>query len=516
MTADVRALDGRIVIIGAGIAGLMTALHLAPRPVLLVSKGLVGAEGSTLWAQGGLAAAIGVDDGADLHAADTLAAGDGLCDRQVVQRFTEAAPGAIEALVRLGVGFDYEAGGGLALGLEAAHSRRRIVHAGGDATGREIMRALVAAARRTRSIEILEGVEARRLLAADNRVRGVVAVGARGAAILASDRIVIATGGVGGLYEFSTNPRGSFGQGLALAAHAGAEMADLEFVQFHPTALDGLARPAPLVSEAVRGEGAILIDETGERFMAGVAGAELAPRDVVARTIWRRLGEGHRVYLDARGALGERFATRFPLIAELCAQAGIDPAREPIPVRPAAHYHMGGVAVDAEGRSSIDRPMGLRRGGAHGPARRQPARQQLAERSGGLRTPRCDQRRGGAGRAPCPAARGPDSAGARAERREVDPDEFRRRIARRARIARGDRGAGAAGGVARGERRSGGGRAHDRRRGAEATGKSRRAFPHRPSVESGRTDAFAADARRGVRGRATDRSARADKEGLIR
>ncbi len=353
MTADVRALDGRIVIIGAGIAGLMTALHLAPRPVLLVSKGLVGAEGSTLWAQGGLAAAIGVDDGADLHAADTLAAGDGLCDPQVVQRFTEAAPGAIEALVRLGVGFDYEAGGGLALGLEAAHSRRRIVHAGGDATGREIMRALVAAARRTRSIEILEGVEARRLLVADNRVRGVVAVGARGAAILASDRIVIATGGVGGLYEFSTNPRGSFGQGLALAAHAGAEMADLEFVQFHPTALDGPARPAPLVSEAVRGEGAILIDETGERFMAGVAGAELAPRDVVARTIWRRLGEGHRVYLDARGALGERFATRFPLIAELCAQAGIDPAREPIPVRPAAHYHMGGVAVDAEGRSSI-------------------------------------------------------------------------------------------------------------------------------------------------------------------
>ena len=367
----------------------------------------------------------------------------------MVQRFTEAAPGAIEALVRLGVGFDYEAGGGLALGLEAAHSRRRIVHAGGDATGREIMRALVAAARRTRSIEILEGVEARRLLVADNRVRGVVAVGARGAAILASDRIVIATGGVGGLYEFSTNPRGSFGQGLALAAHAGAEMADLEFVQFHPTALDGPARPAPLVSEAVRGEGAILIDETGERFMAGVAGAELAPRDVVARAIWRRLGEGHRVYLDARGAPGERFATRFPLIAELCAQAGIDPAREPIPVRPAAHYHMGGVAVDAEGRSSI---AGLwvcgeaARTGLHGANRL--ASNSLSEAAVFARLVATSVA-AAPSRAPRRAARGPDSAGARAERREVDPDEFRRRIARRARTARGDRGAGAAGGVAR-------------------------------------------------------------------
>ncbi len=164
---------------------------------------------------------------------------------------------------------------------------------------------------------------------------------------------MIATGGVGGLYEVSTNPNGSFGQGLALAARAGAELADPEFVQFHPTAIDGPARPAPLASEAVRGEGAVLVDETGERFMADIPGAELAPRDVVARAIWRRRAAGHRVFLDARQALGEQFATRFPVIAAFCREAGVDPARQPIPVRPAAHYHMGGIVVDAEGRSSL-------------------------------------------------------------------------------------------------------------------------------------------------------------------
>ncbi|HXE23858.1 MAG TPA: L-aspartate oxidase [Roseiarcus sp.] len=353
MSADLIPLHGSVVVVGAGIAGLMTALELAPRPVVIVSKAPLGAEGSTLWAQGGVAAAIGDGDSPALHAADTIAAGDGLTDPKIADEFARGAPRAIERLFCLGVRFDRAPDGGYALGLEAAHRRPRIVHAGGDGTGREIMRALVAAARGAGSIQILEGFEARRLAVEDNTVRGLLAAGPSGPAAFATDRIVIATGGIGGLFADSTNPLSSFGQGLALAARAGAVLADMEFVQFHPTALDVRTRPAPLISEAVRGEGAILIDGSGDRFMIQTPGAELAPRDAVARAIWRRRAEGQRVFLDARRALGDRFATRFPTIAAACRAAGVDPAREPIPVRPAQHYHMGGVAVDAQGRTSV-------------------------------------------------------------------------------------------------------------------------------------------------------------------
>ena len=353
MIAASFALHGRPVIVGAGIAGLMTALELAPRPVVVVSKDPLGAEGSTLWAQGGMAAALGPDDSPTLHAADTMAAGDGLCDAPIVDRFVRAAPAAMEKLARLGVRFNRMPDGGFALGLEAAHSRSRIVHVGGDGAGRELMRALLAAARATPSIAILEGFEARRLLVADNAVRGIIAAGPSGPVLFATDKIVIATGGIGGLYADSTNPLGSFGQGLALAACAGAVLADMEFVQFHPTALDVPVRPLPLVSEAVRGQGAALIDGWGERFMADVPGAELAPRDVVARAIWRLRASGGRAFLDARAAIGAKFEVRFPTITAACHAAGIDPTREPIPVRPAQHYHMGGIAVDAEGCSSV-------------------------------------------------------------------------------------------------------------------------------------------------------------------
>jgi L-aspartate oxidase len=353
MSAEILSLRGRIVIVGAGVAGLMTALELAPRPVVVLSKGPLGAEGSTLWAQGGLAAAMGANDSPALHAADTLAAGDGFSDAAIVDQFTRAAPVAIERLARLGVRFDRVKDGGFALGLEAAHSRARIVHAGGDGAGRELMRALVVAARATPSIDILEAFEARRLIVEDNSICGLLAVGRAGPALFGTKTIVIATGGIGGLYEESTNPLGSFGQGVALAARAGAALADMHFVQFHPTALDVASRPTPLVSEAVRGEGAMLIDETGERFMASTPGGELAARDVVARAIWRRRAEGHHVFLDARSALGAHFALRFPIIAAACRAGGVDPAREPIPVKPAQHYHMGGVSVDAEGRSSV-------------------------------------------------------------------------------------------------------------------------------------------------------------------
>ena len=344
---------GRPIIVGAGVAGLMTALELAPRPVVVLSKAPLGAEGSTLWAQGGMAAALGADDSPALHAVDTMAAGDGLCDAAIVYRFVRVAPQAIEDLARLGVRFDRMADGGFALGLEAAHSRSRIAHVGGDGAGRELMRALVAAACAAPSITVLEGFEARRLLVEDNAVRGIVAMGPSEPALFATDRVVIATGGIGGLYAETTTPAELIGDGLGLAALAGAQIGDPEFVQFHPTALDVPLRPMPLISEAVRGEGAKLINERGEPFMAGIRGAELAPRDVVARAIWSLRQSGGRAFLDARAAIGEKFAARFPAIADACRAAGIDPAREPMPVRPAQHYHMGGIAVDAEGRSSV-------------------------------------------------------------------------------------------------------------------------------------------------------------------
>ena len=321
MTATPFAFRGRPVVVGAGVAGLMTALELAPRPVVVLTKALLGVEGSTLWAQGGMAAALGPDDEPALHAADTVAAGDGLCDAAIVDRFARAAPEAIRKLARLGVRFDRKPDGGFALGLEAAHSRSRIAHVGGDGAGRELMRALVAAARATASVTILESFDARRLLVEDNAVRGLIAVGPSGPALFATDRVVIATGGIGGLYAESTNPLGSFGQGLALAARAGAALADMEFVQFHPTALDVSLRPMPLVSEAVRGEGAVLVDERGQRFMADVRGEELAPRDVVARAIWRLRASGGRAFLDATSAIGAKFDARFPTIAAACRAA---------------------------------------------------------------------------------------------------------------------------------------------------------------------------------------------------
>jgi L-aspartate oxidase len=241
----------------------------------------------------------------------------------------------------------------LSLGLEAAHSRRRIVHAEGDGSGAAIVRALVQAVANTPSITVLEGYEARRLLLDGERISGLLCATPKGMVVLPTSRVLLATGGIGGLFDATTNPIVNFGQGIALAARAGALLADMEFVQFHPTALDSRRRPLALVSEAVRGEGALLVNEKGERFMTLVPGAELAPRDVVARAISAEIARGGRVFLDAREALGGRFAARFPAIDALCREAGIDPASELIPVRPAVHYHMGGVATDVNGRSSV-------------------------------------------------------------------------------------------------------------------------------------------------------------------
>ncbi len=350
----VVASSARPVVIGAGLGGLMTALHLAPLPVIVLSQAPLGTEASSAWAQGGVAASVGPDDEAALHVADTLAAGDGLCDRDAADRILAEASEAIGGLVALGARFDRDAAGALKLGLEAAHGRRRIVHAEGDGTGREIMRAVVAAVRACPSITVMEGVDARLLLVEQGRIAGVLAARGSEAVVLPTSRVVIATGGIGGLFTQSTNPAGCLGMGLALAARAGAALSDLEFVQFHPTALDAPGTPVALVSEAVRGEGAHLVDETGRRFMIDVPGRELAPRDVVARAIWAEHQAGRLVYLETRGLIPAGFATRFPTIAAACHAHGIDPDREPIPVRTVEHYHMGGIAVDSAGRSSVE------------------------------------------------------------------------------------------------------------------------------------------------------------------
>ncbi|MGI8570396.1 MAG: L-aspartate oxidase [Methylocella sp.] len=351
---DVIGTSGACIIVGGGLAGLTAALALAPRPVILLTKAPLGIESSSVLAQGGIAASLGPDDDFSLHLADTLKAGDGLCDESAARAILKAAPAAIDELIRRGVPFDRNGEGKLTLGLEAAHSRRRIVHAGGDSSGREIMRPLTRRARETPSITVIEGATARRLLVEDNTVTGVVAESTRGPVVFATERAVIATGGIGGLFQYGTNPAGSWGEGMALAATAGAAMADLEFIQFHPTALDSVSFPLKLISETVRGEGAILIDETGHRFMVGVPGAELAPRDVVARAVWRHMAAGHRVFLDARDVPDLDFPRRFPAITGFCHAAGIDPVTQPIPIRPAAHYHMGGIAVDLAGRTSVE------------------------------------------------------------------------------------------------------------------------------------------------------------------
>ncbi|MFK5596367.1 L-aspartate oxidase [Methylobacterium sp. HMF5984] len=353
MNAFSRNPADRVVVVGAGVAGLSVALRLAPRPVTLVSAAPLGLGTATGWAQGGIAAAIGADDAPSLHASDTEVAGAGLTDPAVALRVAAEGPRLIDWLVSLGAPFDRDADGALALGLEAAHGRRRIVRAGGDSTGARVLETLVRAVFATPSIEVVTA-SVHDLLQDENGAAAGVVCERDGARFRIRARaVVLATGGVGGLYASTTNPRGATGRGLALAARAGAVMRDLEFVQFHPTAIAVGADPMPLATEALRGEGARLVDETGAAVMAGIAGGDLAPRDVVARGIFQALARGRTVYLDTRGALGASMPTRFPTVAGLCATAGIDPARQAIPVRPAAHYHMGGIRVDGTGASSV-------------------------------------------------------------------------------------------------------------------------------------------------------------------
>lgn len=361
-----------LIVVGSGVAGLSAALASVPRDVVLVSKAKLR-SGSSPWAQGGIAAAVGEGDDPALHAEDTVRVARGLGKPEVIRALVESAPAEIDRLIELGTRFDVDSKGELSLGREGGHSRFRILHAGGDATGAEIVRALVEEVRQHESIHIEEDLFAIDLVvdrsadrggAEQPRVVGIEALRERPGkhplrvAILASDTL-LATGGIGQVYRYTTNPNEVTGDGIAMAARAGARLVDMEFVQFHPTALAIDPEEAhelvssPLLTEALRGAGAHLVDESGRRFMQAIhPDGELAPRDLVARTIWQQRSDGHEVFLDLRH-LAQQLPKKFPTVLATCSQVGLDPTREPIPVSPAAHYFMGGIEVDAEGRSSL-------------------------------------------------------------------------------------------------------------------------------------------------------------------
>ena len=344
------------IIIGSGIAGLYTALlaQLHGR-VLILTKGEI-VDSNTKYAQGGIAAAIGADDSPALHYEDTLAAGAGLCDSQAVHILTEEAPDRVTDLIRFGVPFD-TIHGEIALTQEAAHSARRIVHAGGDATGEHIELTLSGLAR-MRNITILENAQATRLLLDRNGACGVEALDTNTHSLhqFEGRNIILATGGTGRLFKFTTNPDVATGDGIALAYEAGAAITNMEFVQFHPTALRLPGVPTFLISEAVRGEGGLLRNAQGHRFMPDYHQlAELAPRDIVARGIWDQMQKTDLdfVYLDVMHLPSQNVSARFPQIFAFCLKNGIDMTKDYIPVAPAAHYMMGGVRTNVWGETTI-------------------------------------------------------------------------------------------------------------------------------------------------------------------
>jgi len=344
-----------IVIVGGGLAGVFCALKLAPHPVAILAPTPVGASGSSYWAQGGIAAAVEEGDTPERHADDTVAAGAGVVDRDIALGMASEARARVEDLAAWGAPFDRKDGGAFAPSREAAHSHRRIVRVMGDAAGRAIMETLQARVKETPSITVVDGYSAQQILTRDRRVVGVRARHDSGRICdIPCAALVLATGGVGHLYRVTTNPVEARGVGVAMAARAGAIVADAEFVQFHPTAMDFNVDPAPLATEALRGEGAVIIDRSGKRFLLDVNPAgELAPRDVVARGVFASIKAGRGAFLDARAAVGEAFPRRFPTVYASCKAAGLDPVNEPIPIAPAAHYHMGGVWTDARGRTSL-------------------------------------------------------------------------------------------------------------------------------------------------------------------
>jgi L-aspartate oxidase len=338
-------MDADFIVIGSGVAGLSAAMELARADRVLILTKTETKESNSRYAQGGIAAAVGEEDSPELHYSDTLAAGAGLCDEEAVRILVQEAPGEIERLIEWGTGFDRR-DGTIELAREGAHSRPRVLHAQGDATGKEIVRALAAKVRSFDTVQIVPFGFVQELIVSDGRVLGV-RFASQGKSFEAIARAtLIASGGAGHVYRETTNPPVATGDGFALGYRAGALLRDMEFVQFHPTALKLPNLPPFLISEAIRGEGAHLINGAGDRFVN-----ELAPRDVVARAIYERLNLG--VFLDLRHLPAENIRERFPHIFSFCLQQGLDITRQPVPVVPAAHYFMGGLYTDLEGRTSV-------------------------------------------------------------------------------------------------------------------------------------------------------------------
>ena len=351
---------GDVLVIGAGLAGLFAALKMAPRQVTVMAAGKRDKGAASKWAQGGIAAALGPDDSIESHVADTLAAGAGLVDEDIARLVASDAKARIADLEALGVAFNRNARGDYALGREAAHSHNRIVGVSGDQAGRAIMAALIGQAESAPNIDFLEGFSAYELAVEDGRVVGVFARPANGNALsgpllIRARATILATGGIGHLYAVTTNPLGANGEALAMAARAGATIADAEFVQFHPTALTGMGDPAPLATEALRGEGAILRNANNHRFMPDIhPDAELAPRDIVARAVFHEIKKTGHVGLDLRAnGLANNLKSKFPTVAAHCQKANIDPTKTPLPIAPATHFHMGGILTDKTGRTSL-------------------------------------------------------------------------------------------------------------------------------------------------------------------
>ncbi|MBT5673284.1 MAG: L-aspartate oxidase [Rhodospirillales bacterium] len=364
MIPKMQKRDDAVIVVGSGMAGLVCALSLAPRPVTLITKTPELAGGSSLWAQGGIAAAIGPKDSPKMHAADTLSAGAGLSDPECVRQLTEESVEALHWLTKQGVAFDRTINGTLALAQEAAHCTPRVVHAGGDATGLVLMGSLIKRVADTPSITVLSNTFAHDLVVHDGHVQGLVTYNpTNGWVTHQTACVVLATGGIGTIWWHTTNPIEATGDGLAIAARAGAALSDLEFVQFHPTALaikksngDSTSGASlPLLTEALRGAGARLIDDAGDRIMLDEHPlGEMAPRDVIARAIHKQTHKGQSVYLDLRPVLAGGLGPSFPQAMEIAQKAGFNPHIEPLPVTPAAHYHMGGIQTDSRGRTSID------------------------------------------------------------------------------------------------------------------------------------------------------------------
>lgn len=348
---------GAVLVVGAGLAGLYLALKLAPRQVFVLTSRRSAKGAASAWAQGGIAAALSPDDSAESHARDTVAAGDGLVDREIANILASEGPARVHDLAKLGVPFDRNDQGDLYLSLEAAHSLPRVARVKGDMAGKAIIDVMVARAQEAEHITGLIGWRAESLLQdTHGGIAGALARNDDGSMLgIEADVTVMATGGVGGLFAVTTNPRTARGDALGMAAVVGAKMRDMEFVQFHPTAIDIGRDPAPLATEALRGDGAVLTNSKGVRFMPRYhPQGELAPRDDVARAIFAEIEAERQPFLDCRSAIGDHFPEEFPTVFESCRSAGIDPRTQLIPIAPAVHYHMGGIATDSHGQSNLD------------------------------------------------------------------------------------------------------------------------------------------------------------------